>query len=52
MQEEVRKMKKDYLIPSLEIYFLSAEDILTLSDNDAPFLPPLDSPDDGWSGYH
>ena len=45
-------MKNTYSVPQLEWILLSTEDILTLSDNDAPFLPPAGSEDDGWSGYH
>ena len=46
-------MKQTYEQPSLELLLLGEYDVLTFSDdNDAPFLPPADSPDDGWSGYH
>ena len=46
-------MKQSYVQPHLELLLLGEHDVLTLSsDNDAPFLPPVDSPDDGWSGYH
>ena len=42
-----------YEAPVLELIRLCADDILTISDNDAPFLPPIDGGmDDGWSGYH
>ena len=52
MQDEVTHMKKLYENPSVEYFLLCREDSLTTSDNDAPFLPPLDGDDDGWSGYH
>lgn len=45
-------MKKSYQSPLLELTFIFADDFLTISDNDAPFVPPVDSDDDGWSGYH
>lgn len=45
-------MKKVYLDPMIEWIVLGEKDILTISDNDAPFLPPSGSDDDGWTGYH
>ena len=52
MRDEVTCMKKQYQDPILEWICIGAEDFLTLSDNDAPFIPPAGSEDDGWSGYH
>jgi len=45
-------MKRLYTNPEIELIILGAKDLLTISDNDAPFVPPTDSDDDGWSGYH
>lgn len=45
-------MKRTYSAPILELLLLGTEDVLTVSDNDAPFLPPVGGDDDGWSGYH
>ncbi len=48
-------MKHSYESPLLELIRICADDFLTLSDNDAPFIPPISgdgSIDDGWSGYH
>ena len=52
MQDEVDAMKQTYSSPLLEWILIGADDFLTISDNDAPFLPPVGSEDDGWSGYH
>ena len=52
MRAEVTDMKKMYREPDFEWVYIGAEDFLTLSDNDAPFIPPTNSDDDGWSGYH
>ena len=52
MRDEVTKMKSCYESPFLELILVGERDILTISDNDAPFLPPVDNGDDGWSGYH
>ena len=46
-------MKKTYQDPCVEWICIGACDFLTISgDNDAPFLPPPDPSDGGWSGYH
>lgn len=45
-------MKNAYTAPFVELIRLDAADLLTVSDNDAPFLPPDGGMDDGWSGYH
>ena len=47
-------MKHEYVEPQLSFLVVSSDDILTLSagDNDALFVPPTFSQDDGWSGYH
>ena len=52
MRDEVTEMKCYYESPVLELILVGKQDILTLSDNDAPFLPPVGGDDDGWSGYH
>ena len=45
-------MKKFYQTPDFEYIRISAEDVLTISDNDAEFVPPAGDNDDGYSGYH
>ena len=50
-------MNSLYESPFLEVVLIGANDFLTISDNDAPFIPPVsgdgsNNGDDGWSGYH
>lgn len=45
-------MKKPYLTPAMERICFGEEDVLRTSDNDAGFVPPENSEDHGWSGYH